>query len=121
MVRADAASGIAVEILMEEHEVLPVGIGLEWRECSGDGPAPGCVAQKNPVEASGDFSRDLRQGHLLPAAGRKFHAEILTEVAIKLLQRFDEKEVQRKPDGAAPVGVPAEKVRLRFGRLVVHT
>src|SRR5438105_9719908 len=36
------------------------------------------------------------------------------------LQRLDEKVVDRKPDGTAPVGIPAEESRRGFRRLVIH-
>jgi len=56
----------------------------------------------------------------VPAAGRKFHSEIRPQVAIKFLQRFDEKEVQGEPNRSTPVGVSAEEARLRLSWLVIH-
>ena len=86
MIGTDSGTGIAVEILMEEDEVFPVGIGLEGAQFSGDGPVPGRVPKKDSIEAPRDFSRDFRQTHLLSAAGREFHLEVLSEVVMEFLQ-----------------------------------
>src|SRR5690242_4167822 len=120
MIGADSSTGIAVEIFMEEHKVFPVGIGLKRIELSGDGPSPGRVPKKDPVETPGNFARDFRQVFVLPAAARELHLELWSQVVMKLLQRFDEKEVQGEPNRAAPIGVSAEQAGLRFGRLIIH-
>jgi hypothetical protein len=39
---------------------------------------------------------------------------------MELLQRLNQEEIHRKPDGAAPVGVATEDPGVRFRRLVVH-
>ncbi len=39
---------------------------------------------------------------------------------MKLLQRFDHQKIGGKPDGPAPVGIPAEYAALGFSGLVVH-
>ena len=37
---------------------------------------------------------------------------------MKLLERLDQQIIDRKPNRAAPVGIAAEQIRLRFRRLV---
>ena len=57
------------------------------------------------------FRRHLPEVHHLPRAGRAFHLEIVAEVVVELLQRFDQQVVDREPDRPAPVGVAAEQRR----------
>src|ERR1051325_4419887 len=59
--------------------------------------------------------------HELAGAGRTFDFEIVAVVMMKLLERFDEKVVTRKPNWAAPVRVAAKNRGLRFGRFVIHS
>ena len=39
---------------------------------------------------------------------------------MELLERFDEEEVDGKPNRAAPVGIPAEQACLSLARLIIH-
>ena len=64
--------------------------------------------------------RDLIQRQVVTRAGRTFDLEIVAVVMMKLLERFDQEIIDRHPDRAAPVGVAAEDVRLRFARFVTH-
>ena len=56
---------------------------------------------------------------MLPRAGRAFDLEVVAEVVMELLQRFDQQEVHREPDRPAPVGIAAEQSGARIRRLVV--
>src|SRR5207253_1498181 len=47
-----------------------------------------------------------------------FHFEIVAVVMVKLLERFDQKIIDWKPDWSAPVRVATENPGLRFGRFV---
>ena len=49
-----------------------------------------------------------------------FHFEIIAEEIVKLLERFDEEEIEGKPDGASPIRITAKQIRRRFGRLIVQ-
>ena len=41
-------------------------------------------------------------------AGRTLDLKFIAVVVMKLLQRFDDQEIHREPDGAAPIGIAAE-------------
>src|SRR5690349_8294996 len=41
--------------------------------------------------------------------GGAFDFEVFAVVVMKLLQGFDEQIVHRKPNGAAPIGIPSEQ------------
>src|SRR5437588_10284248 len=58
--------------------------------------------------------------HKLPGAGRAFDFEIVAVVMMKLLERFDEQIIDRKPNRSAPIGIAAEDSGLRFGGLVIY-
>src|SRR5262249_34467711 len=45
---------------------------------------------------------------------------IVAVIMMKLLKRFDQQIVNRKPNRAAPVGVAAKNSTLRLGRFVIH-
>jgi len=50
----------------------------------------------------------------------ELHGNAVTVEVVKLLKRFDEQEIDRKPDGAAPIGISTEEASARFCRFVVH-
>src|SRR5688572_10784549 len=49
---ADAGAVVAVEVLVEQDEVAPVGIALEGLEPAVDWPAAGAVAREDPRESA---------------------------------------------------------------------
>src|SRR5450432_4900282 len=52
-------------------------------------------------------------------AGRVLDGELVTEESVVALKNADHKVVEREPERAAPVGVPAEHGGGGLGRLVV--
>src|SRR5438034_2623149 len=87
---ADAATGVAMEVLMEEHAVLEVRIGGEFRMIL-ERRAPAILVFE---EEAGDSLNEL-VGRLVDRdefsrAGRAFDFEIITVVVMEFLQRLDQ-------------------------------
>ena len=94
---------------MEQHQVVPVRIGLKCFEVAEYGPSAIFVAQECAAQAARQFRRNFPQCEHIAGTGRKFDLEVLAQIVMKLLQRFDKQEVHRKPDRTAPVGIAAKK------------
>src|SRR5262245_49825880 len=95
-------------------------IVLEFLRAAVDGSAPVFATQEYARHPLRDFTRHFPQRQHLSGASRTFDLEVLAQIVMKLLQRFDQQEVDREPDGAAPVRIAAEQPRARFRRLVIH-
>src|SRR5437588_181791 len=101
MARADTASIVAVKVLVELHQVAPVRVLIPEVHLAVHRPAA-VLHQENVAEAAGDIRGDIPKAL---AAGR---GEGIAEIVMEFLQRFDQQEVYRKPDGPPPVRVTAE-------------
>ena len=117
----EAVAVITVEILVEPEVVAEVRVILQLLIVAEAGAAAGFgVAQKELGEALGEgvgyFEERVQQARI----GGVFHFEIVAVVVVEALQRLDEQEVGRHPDGPTPIGIAAKQRRLGFGRLVVH-
>ena len=66
-------------------------------------PPADAVTQKDMRKPPRDFRSNLAQVHHLTRAGRALNLEAIAEIVMKLLQRFDDQIVERKPDRAAPI------------------
>src|SRR5271170_3808705 len=113
---ADAAANVTVKILVEGNAVLIIRIGLQRRLMTQYGALAVGVLQENARQAARQF-----RGHLIdveepPRSRRAFHGEVLAVVMMKLLQRFDDEEIERKPNRPAPIGIAAELPRFGFAR-----
>src|SRR5271166_3434599 len=88
--RSNSGARIAMEVLMEQHQVAPVGIGLELFEIAEHRPAAFFIAKKNVRHAARQFSRHSPQGHHLSRPGWELNLEIVAQVVMKLLERLDQ-------------------------------
>src|SRR3974390_1458421 len=119
MTCAQPGAVIAVEVLVEQDVILPVGIFLEFFRASINGPPAIFIPQKNLCQPAANLFRDLKQRHKVPRAGRALHLEIIAIERVHQQQPADDQAVDRHPDGAPPVGVAAEHAGIRFGRQVL--
>src|SRR5712692_5351147 len=117
---AQAGTVVPVKIFVKQDKVFPMGIVLKKVDSAGNRAAPVLAANKDVNEAAGDFRGDFPKIRLLGGARRALDFEIFTIVVMKFLQRFNEKIIQRKPNGAAPVRIAAEDPASRLGRLIIH-
>src|SRR6266571_855383 len=104
-----SGAGIAVEIFVKQNQVTPVWVGLELFEITEHRSAPSLILEKYVRHATRQFSRYFPQGHHLSRSGWELDFEVVAQVVMKLLKRFNEQVVHREPNGATPVGVAAEQ------------
>src|SRR5580704_3176041 len=82
--------------------------------------APTVLAtNENMNKAAGNLGGHFPQIRFVATASRGFDFEVLAVIVVILLQGFDKKIVQGKPDGTAPVGVAAKNTAGGFSWLVV--
>src|SRR5256714_4549047 len=100
---AEAHARVAVEVFVEEYEVAPVRVVLEFSVPAVHGPAPFAVAREDAYEPVGEATRHLVELHARLAGDGAFDRELLAVSLAELSQRFNHHEGGREPDGAAPV------------------
>src|SRR6266568_7952716 len=113
---AQPASGIAVEVFVEQDVILEMRVRLHLLITAKDGTSSGLIPPENIDQAVAQLVRDLPQRQHLPALYGAFHAIILAEEFAELAQAIDIEIVDRHPDRPAPIGISAEKIAVRFGR-----
>src|SRR5215470_2938916 len=116
---AEAGALVTVEVFIEQEQIAPVRIGLEFSGAPVYGTSALLVTQERTHETLGDLARDLEEGHELAGAGRTLHRELVAVEGVEIQEPTDEEHVHRKPDGASPVGVAAEETARGLGGLVV--
>src|SRR5580692_1919461 len=117
--RADARAVVAVKILVEEEQILPVRIALEKFGAAGDRAAAVLAAHENMNEAAGNLGGDFPEVRFTARARREFDFEVLTVIVMVFLQGFDQEIVHREPDRSTPVGIAAKNAAGGFGGLVI--
>ena len=119
MTRAAAAAGFAVEIFIEKNEITPVRIGRIFRDLAVTRTDAPFVRQKDARETPRKFLRDFFQGQHLSGTDWAFHFKTFTKEKVITLERFDDEEVDREPNRAAPVRIAAEKVTRSLARDII--
>ncbi len=87
MAGSDASAGVAVEVLVEQQVVVPMGVGLEAFVRAEDGAASVLVAQEDVGEPTREVFRDLPEGQVRAGAGGAFDQELVAIVVVELLER----------------------------------
>ncbi len=116
---AEGRAVVAVEVLAEDQVVPPGGIGLQQPGPAEARPPAVGTASEDGDEPVLQIGGDLVQGQLLAGPGRVLDGELVAEEPVVAFQGADHQVVQREPDGAAPVGVPAEHGGGGLGGLVI--
>ena len=107
---ADARAVVAVEVLVEEDVVPPVRIVLVCARCRRRrAGARSSSRRKMRVSRREISAATSHERQHLSRAGRALHLEVVAEVMMELLQRFDEQIVHREPDRTPPIGIAAEQ------------
>src|SRR5262249_55562480 len=117
--RADRRAGVAVEILVKRNQVAPVRVGLKARVVAEHRPAANGILQEDSCQSLRELRRNLAQRQHAAGAGRTLDAVAVAEIVVELLERFDDQEIDGKPDRPAPVRVAAEQPGGRFRRFVI--
>ena len=108
MTGANAGPVVAVEILVEKHQVSPVRVRLKLLGTAVYRPAIVFIRQENPGQTPREFCRDIPQRHHPAGASGKLYLVVVAQIVMELLQRLNEQVIDREPDGSAPVRVSAE-------------
>src|SRR6516165_964611 len=103
---ADAGPVVAMEVLVEQQVVAPIGIALKFFGAAKDRAPAGFVTQKDPRQATGDLLRHLEQVHQPARPGRALDFEVVSVVGEVMHQGADDQRVDRHPDRPAPVELP---------------
>src|SRR5215831_5905914 len=112
---AEAGAVVAVEVLVEEQVVPPVGIVLEFGDAAVDRTPAGGIADEDAGETPADFTRDFEQVHPVSGAGGALDAEVIAMKKVVHEEAADQEGVDGHPDGAAPVGIAAEHAGVGLG------
>lgn len=117
--------------LMEPNVVPKVGVTIELDVASVRSPTALHVAPKDVNDAMLDLLCNLAKVHVVATARGAFDLKLLSEVLMESLERLDQEEVGRQPNGpwvamlepehamremnpTSPVGVTAEHAALRI-------
>src|SRR4029077_6226322 len=106
MARAQPSAVLSVEVFIERDQIPPERVVLKQLRPAEHRPSA-IFAQENVRQPPGYFARRLPQRFLLPGTSWYFHFELIAVVIVNPLERFDQQEVQRKPNRPAPVRIPA--------------
>src|SRR6266853_4708495 len=121
MTSSQASAVVPMEVLIEQHVILPVRIGLEFLRPAVNRPPPRFSSQKDSRQPIGNFSPYLKEVHQFARACWAFDLERVAVIQIELHQGSKQQYVHWHPYGPTPVGVPAEHASVRFGRKIVHS
>jgi len=98
-----ARSIVPVKILMEPDFVRPVGLLKQSLITPLKGPGAVVPPEEKSNQVFREIVSNLAQRQHLSAPRGAFDFEIISIVAVKLLERLDQQKVDRKPHGPAPV------------------
>src|SRR5580698_7678688 len=111
MAGANPGTVVTVEVLIEQHVILEVGIGLELLRATVYGTPAAGVPQKNARQAPRQFASHLAQVLSLAGACGKLHGHVAAVVIAIPLQGFDQQIVDWKPDGSSPIRIASEQAK----------
>src|ERR1700675_3373770 len=121
MTGAHSRTGVAVEVLVKENQVAPMRVRLELVQVAEHRSVALFVTKKDVGHPARQFTRHFPQRLHVSRSGRELDFEIVTEIVVELLQRFDQEKIHREPDRAAPVRIASEYSGRRFAWLIVHS
>ena len=117
--RPETGAVVAVEVLVEEHVVLPRRVLLQALDPAEARPAPVLADEEERDQAPAQVVDDLAERVLRAGTGGVLHLQLVAEEARVADERLDDEEVDGHPHRPAPVRVPTEHAGRRLGRLVV--
>ena len=83
---ADASTGVAVKVLVEEHEVSEVRIAGQLGVISEDGPFTVFVFEEKSSKPTGELIRHLGKRQVRSRTGGALDLKIVAVVVVKFLQ-----------------------------------
>jgi len=88
-----------MEELMEPKVITPVRVEVEFVVTSIAGTTPVVSTSKDVLEAVLELLSNVAKMHVIPRARGTFYFEGISVEHVKTQKRFNEKEVDTKPDG----------------------
>ena len=119
MARADTAAGVAMEILVEQHEIFPERIAGVALVAAVHGAGSRLVREKERGQPPFDLARYRAQRHESAGPRRALDREVIAVEQVIAVERLDQEIVEREPHRPAPVRVSAEQPRRRLARRVL--
>src|SRR5215212_1543465 len=98
---------VAVEVLIEQHQVAPVRVVAKLVRAAVYRPMTVLVLEKDPRKTPSDLLGNLVERHQVAGSGRTFDLEVVAVIAVILQQGSDDEPIDGHPDGSAPVRVAA--------------
>src|ERR1700756_5302495 len=108
MTRAHAETGVAVEVLVKKNQVAPMRIHLELLQVAEYRSVALLVTKKDVCHPARQLTRHDPQRLHVSRSSRELDFEIVTQIVVEFLQRFDQEKIHREPDRAAPVRIASE-------------
>src|SRR5580704_6885161 len=100
---ARPSRGVSIKEFIEGHVITEILIFLEARVKSIYLANSFTVLEEDFRQAIGEFHCDLVDGEKYSRPRGALDFEIVAVIVVELLQRLDDEEVHRKPDGTTPV------------------
>src|SRR5437867_912507 len=118
--RAQSATGVAVEVFVEEDVIAEVGILPHLLRGADERPAAVRPRHEDTQETPGQLVGHLAERQQLPRAGRALDLEARPVIVVEASEALDQQVVDRHPDRPAPVRIAAEEPGVRLAWSVGH-
>ena len=105
MACAYTGAAVPVEVFMEQHQIAPVRIGLEFFDLTKYRAPAFPVAHEDTAEPARKLGCHLPQRQQDCGASGELDLEIVAKVVVEPLQRLDEQKVRWEPDRTSPVRI----------------
>ena len=109
MACTQALAGFAVKILVEQCQLPPAGILAKTGIVPMTRPPPGSIRQEDRDQPPLNLLRCLLQVHPFSRACGAFDFETLAVEMVIAFECLDQQIIDRKPNGAAPIGITAKQ------------
>src|SRR5579862_2959776 len=103
MTGAHSGTGVAMEVLVKQNQVAPMGVGLKLLQVAEYRSVAIFVTKKDVCHPARQFPRHVPQRLHVSRSSRELDFEIVTQIVVELLQGLDQEKIHRKPNRAAPV------------------
>src|ERR1700739_2002182 len=108
MTGAHSGTGVAVEILVKQNQVAPMGVRLELLQVAEYRPVALFVTKKDACHPLRQFPCHVPQRLHVSRSSRELDFEIVTQIVVDFLQGLDQEKINRKPDPPAPVRIASK-------------
>src|SRR5262249_26552351 len=103
MTRTEAATGLTVEVLVEQHQIAPIRVVRPAAVRSCERPAAVVVWEECFREARAEFMRNISQVQQVARASGALELEAIAIKVMVTFEGFAEQIIDGEPDRPAPV------------------